>query len=251
MKSICVITFYTPDYSSGYYSSTINSEYCKKNGYDFFSFSKTPNNLRNRHPAWCKFYYLGKVISLKKYDYVMWIDADAFFCNDEMKIEDWISNEKSNIFICRDAGFTINQFMDNKHLVNTGAMIFKNTDWSENLLHYLLINNDFKQFHVGKPWDQGAFQEAYSKNYNNLSTNIHVILDINFNNNTDNIQEYIKNDGFICHNTTFLNNKTGRPFIDKPIIKKNCSAANTYIKMKQIKCPNNLKYLDMQNFNFS
>ena len=78
----------------------------------------------------------------KNYDYVLWIDADAFFCNFDIKIEDWIQNDK-NFIVCRDAGANLNQWSRYKYLINSGVMIFKNVGWSKNMLHYILHTNNF------------------------------------------------------------------------------------------------------------
>ena len=250
MKNICVITFYTSNYTIGRYTSVINDAYCKKNGYDFYLFTKIPNRLKNRHPAWCKFYYLGKVISLKKYDYVMWIDADAFFCNDKIRIEKWITDEEKNFFICRDASYAYDKYMFQKELVNTGVMIFKNTKWSEDLLHYLLINKDFKNFYNQFPWDQTPLQSCYKNNYNNIVDNTEIIFDLNFNNNTNDILKYIDKGGFIIHCTCFGIQDSNKTFKDKDmtLTEKHTITVHSYITMKGLPIHSSLKYTHLQHF---
>ena len=78
-------------------SKKINKEYCKYNNYNFSYYDKIPSNMKNRHPAWCKIYYLVEKMKDKKYDYIMWIDGDAFFCNKNVKIEKWIKNNSDII----------------------------------------------------------------------------------------------------------------------------------------------------------
>jgi hypothetical protein len=209
---IAVISFGTSDYEIGNYTKKINKEYCIYNNYNFSYYDKIPSNMKNRHPAWCKIYYLVEKMKDKKYDYIMWIDGDAFFCNKNIKIEKWIKNN-SDIIISRDPGYTIDDYNKNKNLLNSGVMIFKNTNENEILLNKLLHdplyipNYNFKRNFNPQinmtGWDQAAIRHCYkSDNYMNKNTT--VILDTNFNNNTNDINNYINNGGYIIHLTNFM-----------------------------------------------
>ena len=88
MVKIAVVMFYTEDYSIGKHANQFNKIYCDKNNYDLFVYHDIPEQLKKpiRHSSWCKHYYLNKHLENNKHDYVMWIDADAFFCNTSIKI---------------------------------------------------------------------------------------------------------------------------------------------------------------------
>ena len=58
-------------------SCQINSEYCASHGYDFKEFELDASF--ERHPAWGRVWFLKEEIS--NYDYMFYIDGDAFFCN--------------------------------------------------------------------------------------------------------------------------------------------------------------------------
>ena len=158
----------------------------------------------------------------KTHDYVMWIDADAFFCNDKIKIEDWIlkSNEK-DIIISRDPGYTFKQYTESDEpKLNSGVMIFKNNDNNIKLLNKILNdkiyepNYNFRrsknQYTGITGWDQAAIEHCYLHNIYNMKNNTWVCLDTNLNNNCNDVQEYINNGGFIIHLTNFMGKFRGK-----------------------------------------
>ena len=55
--------------------------------------------------------------TLPNYDWVFWADSDSFVINSEIKIEDFIDNDKDAVFCKDDMG--INEMF-----------MFKNSDWS-------------------------------------------------------------------------------------------------------------------------
>ena len=112
--SIAIVMFYTnlpKRYKFADSIEAINSKYCEVNNYDFFVYNIIPEIFKDRHPAWCKHFYILKHLVERKHDYVMWIDADSFFCNHSIRIEEWIkkASPKDNI-IARDAGHSLQNF---------------------------------------------------------------------------------------------------------------------------------------------
>ena len=103
-------------------TSKINTMYCKKYNIDFItSHEKT---YTDRKPHWERLPLLLK--NLKKYDYVIWIDADAFFYKDSPNITNIIKKYKDFDFIfSKDI---------NKTSINTGIFIVKNTPYSLDFL---------------------------------------------------------------------------------------------------------------------
>ena len=220
MLKICVIMFYTKDYKIGLQSEIINREYCKKNNYTFVVYNNVPNELESRHSSWCKHYYLLE--NIENFDYVMWIDADAFFCNHSIKIEDWIDkSDNKDYIIARDAGYSRMKYSQNKKfnkdpLLNSGVIIMKNTENNKNLLKHILYDpihednynktrstNSITRMHG---WDQAAVRYVYKQNVLNMKENMWISTDTNLNNNCHpkDIDEYIENGGYIIHLTTFM-----------------------------------------------
>ncbi|GIS52471.1 MAG: hypothetical protein Ct9H90mP28_1870 [Paracoccaceae bacterium] len=220
MLKICVIMFYTKNYKIGSHTENINREYCKKNNYTFVVYNNVPNELESRHSSWCKHYYLLE--NIENFDYVMWIDADAFFCNHSIKIEDWIDkSDNKDYIIARDAGYSRMKYSQNKKfnkdpLLNSGVIIMKNTENNKNLLKHILYDpihednynktrstNSITRMHG---WDQAAVRYVYKQNVLNMKENMWISTDTNLNNNCHpkDIDEYIENGGYIIHLTTFM-----------------------------------------------
>lgn len=153
--------------TAGYNSlvAAINYEYCKKHNYDFVYYVPhldESNSLYNcldpktnepRHASWSKLLSTQRALDLP-YDYVVYIDSDCIFYNDDVLLEDIIlpRKDKSMLFFndkpfsnhkpC--AGFYIcktnsnsKQFIRDWYDVN---MPNKNKDhaWEQSALHYLL-----------------------------------------------------------------------------------------------------------------
>tara|TARA_B100001094_G_scaffold177096_2_gene171079 strand:- start:4340 stop:5044 length:705 start_codon:yes stop_codon:yes gene_type:complete len=217
--------FYTKDYKIGSHTENINREYCKKNNYTLIIYNEVPKILESRHTSWCKHYYLLKHI--EDFDYVMWIDADAFFCNHSIKIEDWIDkSDNKDYIITRDAGYSELKHSQNKKynkdpLLNSGVIIMKNTENNKNLLNHILYDPiheaNYKNKRSTNPitgmhgWDQAAVRHVYKANVFDMKNNMFISKDTNLNNNCHpkNIDEYIENGGYIIHLTTF--NGTYKP----------------------------------------
>ena len=219
---ICVISFSTTDYKIADSTKIINEKYCKHNNYEFVFYNTIPDNLKNRHPAWCKLYYiLNMMENNNSYDYVMWIDADAFFCNNKLKIENWIEkSDNKKIIISRDPGYSLEQYMKNPECLNSGVMIFKNCDENKTLLNYMIYDPIFKPNYnfvrSNNPitgitgWDQAAIRYCFINNIHNMKDNTYVNLDTNLNNNTNNVEKYISDGGFIIHLTNFMGKFGGK-----------------------------------------
>lgn len=198
---IGVLSFYTTNYEIGKQIEPLHRAYCLKNNYDYKCFYIVPDYLKNRHSAWCKIHYLLEMLK-ENYDYIFWIDADAFFCNFDIKIEEWITPNK-NLILCRDAGANFSQWNQYKHLINSGAMIFKNTEWSKNILEFIIHCNDFKTFYTEPTWEQVAIRRCLKNNHHSIKDCTHIITDLQFNCNTNDLDEFIKKKGFIVHLTSF------------------------------------------------
>lgn len=158
---IGVIMFYDDEIKDyGELNYKINQKYCEKYNLDLiFSNEKKYNN---RHSAWERLPLILDNIS--NYDYLIWIDADAFFYNDANNIVDVINkNIDTNFIFSKDIG--------NKN-INTGFFIVKNTPYSIDFLNKwaydeeLYKNNPFEIW-----WDQGVLVVMYFNNILNIQQN--------------------------------------------------------------------------------
>jgi hypothetical protein len=140
MKRICIITSYTDhirwdnygkcDY--GDFASLNHHEYSNKHGYSYIKEIVKNDDYSNWHPTWIKIDVLKKYLPL--YDYVVWIDADAVFVNQDIKIEDLI-NDGVDLVIPK---LEMDRVSGNMWThTTTGFMIWKNSEWSNNMLNTL------------------------------------------------------------------------------------------------------------------
>jgi len=140
MKRICILTSYTDhirwdnygkcDY--GDYASLNHHEYSNKHGYSYIKEIVKNDDYTNWHPTWIKIDVLKKYLPL--YDYVVWIDADAVFYRQEIKIEDLIE-EGIDLVIPK---LEIDRITGNVWTnTTTGFMIWKNSEWSRKTLDTL------------------------------------------------------------------------------------------------------------------
>ena len=91
-------------------------KYCDKHGYDFLSYTEP---LSDRHPGWEKFLYIDKVLNETDYDWVFWVDYDAFIINSDIRIENFIHEDKDLVICHDDIG------------INSGVELVKNSEWSK------------------------------------------------------------------------------------------------------------------------
>jgi hypothetical protein len=152
---VSVIMFYDDNIKEyGKINYEINKKYCEKYNLDIILSNQ--KKYSNRHSAWERLPLLLDNIS--NYDYLIWIDADAFFYNDANNIIDIIINNSNIDFI-----FT-NDLGDRN--INTGFFIVKNSQYSIDFLtkwaydDELYENNKYPFW-----WDQGVLIDMV---YNNI-----------------------------------------------------------------------------------
>ena len=95
----------------------INKVYCDKYGYDLIKSSDRFYKTRSCH--WERYPFILKHIN--NYDYIVWIDSDAFFYNISPPITDLINKYKKEIIFGED------EIKFNPPAINTGVAVFKNT----------------------------------------------------------------------------------------------------------------------------
>lgn len=140
MGKICIITSYTDhirwdnygkcDY--GDFASLNHHEYSNKHGYSYIKEIVKNDDYSNWHPTWIKIDVLKKYLPL--YDYVVWIDADAVFVNQDIKIEDLINNGVDLVIPKLEMDRVSGNMWTH---TTTGFMIWKNSEWSNNMLNTL------------------------------------------------------------------------------------------------------------------
>jgi len=157
---ICVVTLFTEEIEKESKLSTLNKKkYCEKYNIDYRFFY---GRASERHAQWDKIQCVLQ--TLPEYDYVVWMDSDTVFNNFDISLLDLINdNINFDSLFCSDVCYTegVNHLM-----VNTGVMLFKNSEWSFELLSKVWNSiNDYsltklnKHSYEGFPHEQGKICE--------------------------------------------------------------------------------------------
>ena len=160
---ICVCMWYDDNIKEyADLAKDINKKYCDLHNYTLLIGRK--KYFDDRHVAWEKIYFV--YINLKDYDYVIWIDADAFFNIDNKNnnmLEDIIKKKiKKDIIFSEDIPFN--------GIINSGIFIVKNTDYSHKFLETIINTNEetCKMYFFKNNWEQECIRYYYNIDINNL-----------------------------------------------------------------------------------
>ncbi len=172
---IALLTFECPpaDYRS--LSFPNKKRYCEKHGYKFLGYTK---RLCDRPPPWEKLLYLQKHI--QDYDWIFWSDSDSFIINGEIKLEDYI-NEEKDLIIQLDQSDPALQTVTFKGVlgVNSGEMFLKNSDWSRWFLNECYYNHGKYNIPLDhKDWEQGVIKQIIGETGENYPKHVEVYKDV-------------------------------------------------------------------------
>jgi hypothetical protein len=125
----------------------INKVYCDKYGYDLIKSSKkyyTSSAWKGepRSGHWERYPFILEYIN--DYDYIVWVDADAFFYNMSPPITKIIKKYKKEIMFGEDDSKI------NPPAINTGVAIFKNTQRVVEILKKWSFSDELKDKYCGK-----------------------------------------------------------------------------------------------------
>jgi hypothetical protein len=137
-------------------TAAINKAYCDKHGLTFIVSHET--TYTDRHAAYEKVPLLLKHI--ESYDYVLWIDADAFFYLNMPSIVDLIETYPNKEFI-----FSQDIPPNHHNMINTGVFIVKNSPYSIEVLKTWAYNEElYKTNPVPELWEQGILDDMNHRN---------------------------------------------------------------------------------------
>lgn len=126
--NICICMLYTDNISSySKLAEKINREYADRHKYKIHVYR---HRLSDRAAQWDKVLAVNYLLDTNLYDYVFWIDSDAYFNIQHLKLEDIILFDPSLDFhICDDLPQS-----NGRCLVNTGTFLIRNCTWSKKFL---------------------------------------------------------------------------------------------------------------------
>jgi len=118
------------------YTSDINNNYAIHHGYSFSCYGHPLDvDMSDRHPAWARVYYAGQ--NMHMYDYMLYIDGDAFVYNQEIKVEDlvnkYFSDDQTIFLFARDQKLMNAVFHCNRP--NAGVFLIKCCDAAKSLIN--------------------------------------------------------------------------------------------------------------------
>ncbi len=144
------------------YSNKVKQDYCKSHIYDYRDDEDDEIVDKSRPLAWSKVNLIRRCLK-DGYDYVVWIDADAFIMNPTIKLESIIVNFSKD----KDILLT----MDAVDVLNSGVMFIKNTEWSKAFFDLVYNMTDFINH---SNWEQGAIIDLYENNI--LDSQYHIAV---------------------------------------------------------------------------
>jgi hypothetical protein len=210
-KKILVLQLATKEIKYRQYSEEINSDYCSKNGYDYFCYTDHEEIWKmvvkdNLAIQWQKVLLLKNMMETRgDYDWYIFLDMDAIFVNPSERIETYC-DDNYNLILGKDPAA--------HSIANTGVILVKNTEWSKKFLSDWWdsrINTTGQEAHDLLQWGGGMHQPELKtifgaslwheqtclsvlyKKHEDVRNNIKIIDNRNFNSPT-----YYP-DGFIFH----------------------------------------------------
>jgi hypothetical protein len=151
------------------YGQLSKVKYCERQGYEFRDDADVYDSSRPH--AWSKVQLILKCLYENKHDYIVWIDADSFIMNSNLKLEHFISrfSEGRDILVAKDRGDAVNSITEQ---VNTGVIFIKNTIWAKEFFEGLYLQTDFIN---SANWEQDAFIHMYENNIMKAKEHITIL----------------------------------------------------------------------------
>ena len=178
----------------------INKIYCDKYGYTLIK-----SNIRKypeRKPHWERIPLILE--NFDKFDYLIWIDADAHFYIDSPPITNIINTYPDKLFIFSEDEDQLVKNVFNGEL-NSGVFIVKSCEESKLFLNEWGYNQElFIKWNGWKTWnDQAILRSLYDTNFLNIKNNSAIIkygvMQYFKENNITNTEFGLNNNPFIIH----------------------------------------------------
>jgi len=155
--------------------------YCDKWGYEYIYVNKSKHNI-----YWARMYLIIDALKKKNYDYVMWMDTDTIFVDQDISLDSILNKYSSDIYIgYDDPNVSLSPVLCN------GVFIVKNSPIGLEIIHesidsyeknleictyYVNDKIQLKGIWAGLCFEQGKlndlFLTKYKQNFTILDTNI-------------------------------------------------------------------------------
>jgi hypothetical protein len=143
-------------------SAANRDQYIHRHGYTSI-FKSVNEDAAGRHPVWAAIALPLRLLRSGHYDYVMWMDCDALFVDQSVKLETLIVDPDIDLYISEDG-----------RGLSGGNWIIRYSDWSIKFLDSIYSNSHFDQFDLkdqfGLLWTllSGSIFEPYNTTTRNI-----------------------------------------------------------------------------------
>lgn len=168
---ICMLMYYDATIKGyGEINYKINKIYCDKYGIDLIVSHE--NTYADRHPSYEKLPLVLKYID--QYDYLVWIDADAYFYKESEDIRNIINSHPDKDFIfSEDVKNWLKCSIQN---VNLGIFIVKSTEYTKQFINFWAYDQESYNKNTAPGfWEQGVLTYLFNNNKYEIQSNIALI----------------------------------------------------------------------------
>ncbi|KAK3271390.1 hypothetical protein CYMTET_20255 [Cymbomonas tetramitiformis] len=178
-QKVVLITMITTDKVRDWaqYSAAVNAMWAKSHGYEFIVISEnhpalTLEEKGKTTAAPSQVPSIEAVLLRPEVEYVFWLDADAVMVGHHFDVRQFAAEYPgSDLIVCREANLETN------NVINSGAMIFRKSEWSLSLLRAWYSH---KTVAMGAP-DQYVFDQLWESNSLNVQAHTKVLPATAFN----------------------------------------------------------------------
>lgn len=151
-------------------AKAINKKYCDLHGYDLIV--KNERKLPNRQQQWECIPTVLDLVNENKYDYIVWIDADAVFRLNHTNfnlLDEYISDNE-------DKHFILSADVPGYDIINTGIFIVKSNDYTRSVLENIIHSeceecNKYNEF----GHEQECMCHLYKTNLHDFNQNTAIL----------------------------------------------------------------------------
>lgn len=151
---VLVISMYTEAIACYAHAvKAVQQRYCKLHGFDYRCYDKIHPECTGRHVTWNKFYYLRDILANESYDKVVWMDMDLIPVNLHHNLFEFI---RSDVDLVIESDLAPSEAAQYDCRVNTGLMVFKNTEWSRETIADVIERPQSRAFYACRFHEQTA-----------------------------------------------------------------------------------------------
>jgi hypothetical protein len=150
-------------------------EYCDRHGYSLVTKRDLYKNYADRHPSWHSILLIKEILETTDVDWVFWSDIDALIMNYDVRLEDFIVDDKD--IVIPNQGRGIVEYGSKDSCLCCGNYFIKNTQWSKDILQEIWDwPEKYKkwEFVTLRYWEQCAMNYMWNNNIMNFEDHVYI-----------------------------------------------------------------------------